>query len=406
MGIIRNSSNRKIKGRIGDTVYYESIGRQVARQALNNSNYGVSARRSESQQRRRVRWSNLVNFYKASRTWMPKAFETKKVGQTDYNRFMSVNVNTSKVALTKDEALQAACVVEGFIISQGSLPSIEVTPVSNAWRTSIVLGDSLNLDTCSVAEFSASVVTNNSGFDFGMQISFVSYQQFTTSTGVPQITCTFYEVTLDQSNTSLLREFLPVFAAQNMGGRLGTNDNISLGAFAYILSDTKRGALRVSSQSLITNNEALITAYSSTEQFEKAIDSYGVDDEVVLSPITENAQPVTPQSVGIDHIYANVTSQTYFPDAVLPKAQDLLSENVFIVTKGLPAFEVASVVFQFNAGAASITPLASGVSVDGSVVNISSAAWEGITIPNDYVSTIYLITTAGSTLIAHFDAGE
>lgn len=405
MALVRNASNRKFKGRIGDTVYYESIGRQVARQALNNSNYGVSARRSESQQRRRVRWSNLVNFYKASRTWMLKAFETKKLGQTDYNRFMSVNVNTSKVALTKDEALQAACVVEGFVISQGSLPSIEVTPAQTYWRTSLVLPQVLDLGTATVGQFATALVENNVAIEYGMQISFVSYQQFTTAIGIPQITCTFYEVTLTENSEDSLRDFLPEFCAQNTGGRLATSTDISEGAFAYILSDTRRGALRVSTQTLTTNNSTLIALYSSSDQYQKAIESYGVDDEVLLSPVSTAAVPVTPEVAGIDHLYSNIEGIDYFPGSVLPKADTFVTGNSIIVTKGLIEFSVVSIVFALADGTTSISPAVSSITVDDKYITIPSTAWADVEAPAQYITSIYVVTSTGQTLVARYKAG-
>lgn len=295
MGIIRNSANRVIKGRVGDITYYVSNGQQVARQALNNSNYGASAMRSDAQQVRRVKWANLVNFYKMSKKWMKKAYESKEGKQSDYNKFMQLNVNSARVALTKTEAVQGACIIDAFQITQGSLPTIDVTKVGSQWKSSLSLGSLTIGDSTTIAEFTAALIANNANIVDGMQLSFVSYQQNVDSLGIARCICTFYEVTLDTQSTDLIRDYLPAFCSQTLSGYLGTNDNISLGGFAWIISNQVEGKIFVSSQNLITNNAALLTQYTSNTQLNEAVESYGVTDEVVLSPNSRNAQErVTP----------------------------------------------------------------------------------------------------------------
>lgn len=328
MGIIRNAANRKIRGRIGDTTYYVSMERQIARQALNSSNYGESARRTEAQQSRRVKWSNLVNFYKLSKRWMPKAFESKKKGQSDYNRFMSINLPYSSVALTRDEALQGACVVEPFVISQGSLPTIEVSRASSLYKTNIYVADSdISIET-TVASFTDILTRLNSWIEEGMQFSFVSYQQYTNSAGVPQCTCAFYEVTLSRSNTSPLSNFMPLFATQTSEDGYLCAGDVSTGCFAYILSDQRDGKVRVSSQTLINNNSSMIALYSSASQRQQSIDSYGVDTEVVLSPITIVSQEPLEQPVTIDSFTSASLDLPKGPWAYIGKAGDVLYNQV------------------------------------------------------------------------------
>ena len=270
--------------------YYVSNGQQVARQALNNSNYGATAMRSDAQQNRRVRWSNLVNFYKLSKKWMKKAYESKEGKQSDYNKFMQLNVNSARVALTKTQAVQGACIIDAFQVTQGTLTPIEITKVGTQYKTSLSLG-SLNIDdNTTIGDFTAALVNNNPSVLDGMQLSVVSYQQSVDSQGIARAICTFYEVTLNAESTDKIRDFLPAFCSQSLQGYLATNDNISLGGFTYILSNQVNGKILVSSQVLTVNNTALISQYSSATQFANAVDSYGVTNEVVLSPNTINQQ--------------------------------------------------------------------------------------------------------------------
>lgn len=284
MALVRNAANMIRKGRVGDATYYVSKGQQIVRQARNNSNYGESARRSENQQMRRVMWANLVNFYKASASWMPAAFESKKKGQTDYNKFMSVNMSNARIALTKEQAAAGSCVVDEFIVSQGSLPSVEIIPVNLNYATNIGIGDlTINADTTN-AELTAAMIAYNANIREGMQISFVSYQQSVDALDSPRVICRLYEITLSLTSTDKVRDYLPDFCSQSVQNNLGTSSNISTGGFTYILSDKASGQIRVSTQRLVVKNSEMIVIYTSPLQLRNAMVSYGIDAEVVLSP--------------------------------------------------------------------------------------------------------------------------
>lgn len=312
MGLIRNAANRKIVGRIGDTTYYVSNQRQIARQALNSSNFGVSARRTEAQQRRRVKWSNLVNFYKLSKGWMRAAFETKQTKQSDYNRFMSVNVNKSKVALTRTEAVQGACVVEPFIVSQGSLKPIEQTKTATSIMTDIVCSLGTISETTTVAQFAQNLVDNNQQIEYMMQLSFISYQQGITAAGVPYLTLGQYEVTLDPNNNKPVTDYLPGFVLDIQGSDNLSAVGISTGAHTYVLSQRTNSGLKVSTQQLINFNDNLISKFSSQEQLFKAINSYGLDTEVMLNPNTTEEEPYIPVEMGIEYVFKPGTTITKY----------------------------------------------------------------------------------------------
>lgn len=290
MAIIRNAANTMMKGRVGQTTYYISKGQQVARQSRNDSNYGDTARRTKLQQDRRVLWANLVEFYKISARWMPKAFESKSPGQTDYNKFMAVNVPTARIALTKSESEAAGCVVDSFVVSQGSLPSIEITNTQSGYRTNIATGTLSITELTTIAQFSQAIIANNANIHEGMQLSCAVYTQSIDPLGTPRAICRLYEVTIDTHSTSILRAYLPEFISTVVDGYLGTSSSMPEGGFAYILTELQSGGLKVSTQLLTTINESVISQYSSESQVEKAAQSYGIDTEVVLNPDTINAQ--------------------------------------------------------------------------------------------------------------------
>ena len=312
MGLIRNAANRKIVGRIGDTTYYISNQRQIARQALNSSNFGETARRTEAQQRRRVKWSNLVNFYKLSKGWMRSAFESKQTKQSDYNRFMSVNVNSSKVALTRTEAVQGACVVEPFIVSQGSLKPIEQTKTASGILTDIVCTLGGITPQTKTSQFAKNLVENNQHIEYMMQLSFISYQQGVTAAGVPFVTLGQYEVTLDPNNDAPVNDYLPPFCTDLQGGGFIAADNLSTGCHSYVLSQRQSTGLKVSTQQLVNINGDLIEHFSSQEQLFKAINSYGLDTEVMLNPNSLADEPYVPVELGIAYAQNLQNSTKYY----------------------------------------------------------------------------------------------
>ena len=319
MAIIRNSANRIMRGRVGETTYYVSKGQQVARQAQNDSNYGETARRTDAQQSRRVLWSNLVQFYKISSRWMQKAFETKRLGQTDYNKFVQVNIGASRIALTKSESVAGACVVDRYVVSQGSLPSVSVVASGAQWYTNLLIGN-LNIGAATtIGELTDALVANNANVRAGMQISFVSYMQSIDSIGTPRVSCRCYECTLVTGSALLVRDYLPEFCSTSVNGALGTSSSIAAGGFAYILSELVNGQLKVSTQQLIISDNTFIEQYSSAQQVEQAIQSYGINTEVILSPVDTIQQEPEPVPVYItainytkDNVIHVVTPNSYF----------------------------------------------------------------------------------------------
>lgn len=345
MGVIRNAANQQIKGKVGAVTYYVSEGRQIARQALNNSNYGETASRSEAQQTQRIKWANLVNFYKVCRGWMPKAFEGKKAGQSDYNRLMQVNMPFTDIYLTKNEAAVGACVAEDYIISQGSLPSVEISKSGTGFVTNIYVGDLTINEATTVGAFSKALVENNTNIEYGMQIAYVSLMQSVDSLGVPRLICTFYEVTLKQNSEDKLFDYLPPLCASIREQCLATSQDVPIGACAYVVSDLRNGSLRVSTQVLQTNNTTLITTYSSEMAKQKAIMSYGLDPDVVLSPLTENEQGATPVPFYIQFI--QIGDDVYSPGDEVPDFGDwsdkpyvVVSFSLFGVTPNITAVTV------------------------------------------------------------------
>lgn len=289
MAIIRTASNGIRRGRVGDTTYYYRNGEQVARQARNNSNYGAAATRAPMQQYRRVKWANLVNFFRLSSSWMKGAFESKLTNQTDYNAFMSRNVGSSDVSLTKDMARNNACVICPYIVSRGTLYSISYSYTPSG-PPAIHLGIYFNLTigaSTTIKQLSEAIIA--AGFDWqnGDNLAYVFYGNTLDNRGYPIATCVYYEFTLDTSNTALVST-LPIYEVLNVGenglwAAHGEVPGIAVNGFAAI--HTRRAdRLQVSSQEVLLISDALVQQFSTDEWEQECIDSYGVDVDVVLAP--------------------------------------------------------------------------------------------------------------------------
>lgn len=291
MALVRNAANTLRKGRIGETTYYASKGRQIARQALNNSNYGESARRSLAQQRRRVKWANLVNFYKLCSGWMPKAFETKKPGQTDYNKFMQLNVNAQRVALTRDQAINGGCVADAFAITQGTLQPVTASAASSQGVATRIQIESLTIgSSTTVSDLSLEMISSNTDIVAGMQLSVVEASTSEDANGVPRAQVSFYEVVIDPENSELLSKYIPQ-------GVLGVSDGVLVlssvvganSCAAAILSQLTDTGLKVSSETL-AGDFTMAGQYATAAVVDAAIATYGLDKEVVLNP--DSAEPI------------------------------------------------------------------------------------------------------------------
>lgn len=296
MAVIRNTASAVRRGRVGNTSYYYSNGQQVARQARNNSNYGETARRSMAQQERRVCWANLVNLYKVMAPWQKKAYETKKSNQTDYNVFMSLNVPSAQIYLTKDEANNGCAVVDAYTISQGSLPPITYKEgeASRLSYTDIVCTlDSLAGVT--LGAFSANIIANNPLYRNGDNIAFLLFSNWADGTTHPYADCAYYEITLDTSSTASLgsnpiSQFLDIQTTTNFLG-VGEAWWAEVRGVAWAAIHTRQGnTLQVSSQKIEMLKPIFVDNFSTNAQQQLAVNSYGVDEDVPLDPSFSSAR--------------------------------------------------------------------------------------------------------------------
>ena len=320
MAIVKNFWLKNQQKKLAGMVLYQAMGQTRSRELAAE----VSNPRTIDQMGHRVKWANLVNFYRANKSWMKFAFETKPTNRTDYNQFMSLNVANSRIYLPKGIANQGGCVVDSYVMTQGSLPSIEVNYDDAGWNTNLFLPTGFLINsTTTVAEVSQALINNNAALREGDQLSFIRLTQQTNSnTGVPFVVVRKYEVILNSSDLRFFGAFMPVdyiiASSSPTENCIFVNDSGNAGGFLLVLSRTTGGKTYVSTQSVIVaNNAATIEAYSSSNALQAAIDSYGESTEPFLTSTTANLDsqaPVQPSIVSISGDLGNaVPGQIFGP---------------------------------------------------------------------------------------------
>lgn len=295
MAKTRVTINPMYTGGAGGYSFYVRDGEQVVRQRKNNSNYGSTASRSYAQMIRRIRWGNLVNVFKAIKSWQQKAYDAKKYGQTDYNIFMQLNINKVTVGTTKEMNEGGAGIVEAYQVSRGSIPPIgyTVNTTAHLWITDIKLTNDITFET-TIGELSADILANNPMFVEGDNIAFVFMQNWMDSrVEWPFVQSKYAEITLNRSNTALVSD-IPV-----IGERLSQSSENTIQllytepgqyvigsevGFACIHTRKSSGSLQVSSQSILMNTQNIIQNFSGSEWDDTCIQTYGLDAEVPLDP--------------------------------------------------------------------------------------------------------------------------
>lgn len=290
MAKIRAISNPMRTGRVGSDSFYIVKGMQIVRPSRNVTNYGDTAARSQAQQTRRVKWGNLVQFYKVSKLFMNKAFETKTKTQSDYNKFMSVNLSKTQVSISKDEANQGACVVEPLTISMGSLRTIETNMTESTLRIELLYSLQISQST-TVGEFASTLLASNPWILPLSQLSFIDYIQVTDA-GVPKVQMDAVEITLDVNDTTTLNsKFGGDVLSVSQGAIQWLNTQGREGGKAVILSYSADGkGIRVSTQDVqLYGDQSIYEDYTSADNAANARESYGEDEEYFLESGDLNA---------------------------------------------------------------------------------------------------------------------
>lgn len=283
------------RGKVGDLVFARRLGQQTTR-AYNSSPKDAKTR---SQVTQRVKMANVIAMYRALKNICNHSFEGLDVGQTSYSAFVKANLTGNKVSLTKEAASFGACVVAPYLISRGSLPSIQVEGTGADAVTNIAVGSLTISETTTIGQFADALVANNAGIEYGDQLTYVSLvQQTDANSGYPIVVAGIYEVTLNSASTDKVRDFIPEVGSSVKNGFLAHGALIGRGGFAWILSRKQTGSsLMVSTQRLVLTSPDVYDQFATADANTRAISSYGFTMEPILAPGVVGA-PAGPSAGG------------------------------------------------------------------------------------------------------------
>lgn len=288
MAKVKSGGIRNLIGRVGGNVYYMNKGQNIARELAP----AISNPQTAAQQEQRMRWANLVSFYRVNLPWMKRgAFESKKQTWSDYNAFVSANSKVSPVYLTKGEAEQGAAVVAPYVVTKGSLPSVAVVSdeTNEQFVSDLYVGDLVISGTTTAAELSAALRANNNNLQEGDQVSFILNFQGTTTEGVPYITARYYEFIIDSSDSRTLAALgldgVIVADTWNEMQCLCLVNEGNVAGGAIIISRTTSGNIKVSTQNIVLNAAAItyLASYTSDAALQRASRSYGENEANFLA---------------------------------------------------------------------------------------------------------------------------
>lgn len=262
-----------LRGSAGKWTYARTGGQTVAREKADTK--GQSPR-TFAQMRNRVQLSNIVNMWRAFEGLDRPSFERADRRVSDYNLFTAANLGIVPVFLTKEEARSGACVVAPYIVTRGTLPSINISEAGGgAIKTSVELGDLVIDANTTLAAFSNAVVSNNQDFAFGDNITcFIARQLTDAATSMPRVVIEESNVTLDgEDSVTMLRDTASAAAFSTVDSALGMSGLLD-GGVVYIHSRKTADGTKVSTQRFLVSN-AILAQYQSQTKMDEAITSYG-----------------------------------------------------------------------------------------------------------------------------------
>lgn len=272
-----------MRGKVGNWVYARLNGQTIAKEKADKK---ATPTRTRAQMLTRMQWANLVNLYGSFKGTLHPSFENKPMTRSDYNMFISANVNANPVYLTQNQARQGGCLVAAYQITRGKLPSISVefgnnnVPETNIAVGSLTLGNSTTLKA-----FSDAIIQNNSGWMSGDQLSvFVAHQLMDANTGVPRVEINAVEITLDSAgDTTMLSDLVDASFFSVVDGCLALSGPVN-GGVAFVHSRYVNGKTSVSTQFFVVNNTYL-AQYQTSAAWNNAVLSYGgINKDDFLTP--------------------------------------------------------------------------------------------------------------------------
>ena len=299
-----------LSGNVGNLTYAQTKHGTIVYQRKKKAKV---PRRSEKQMLVRMQWANLGAVYRQYHKTLKKSYEdVVGTNLSGFNAFIQANMGVVEVYVPKQVRLNGGSVLAPYQISRGTLDSIYYSKnTDNVLVTDLALGNLVIDEETTVAEFSAAVMTNNSFWEKGDQITFFYGQQTIDSvSGVPRAKINGTKVKLDLTDETALWDVVGDLGFKTVDGKLGMAIAISEGSAAWIHSreDEEGGSLNISTQYMFVDSSVLAT-YQGDEAFQTSANSYGGINSAAVY-----LQPDEKTNRGSAGIYSTTTDNTDHSD--------------------------------------------------------------------------------------------
>lgn len=284
--------DRDPSGIVGNVVYRNTKkGTVVAKTPKKAS----TPRRSERQMYTRCQLGNVAANFRLFEGRLALGFEDKGAGQSEFNLYVQCNYGGSNaVFITKHERLNGACVLAPYQFTRGTLKSVGYALNADGQLvTNIRVGDLQIGAQTTVGQFTQAVLSLNTGYQEGDQITFFyGEQDEDPMTGVPRAVLDSWKVVLDSEDTTPLYNVVSSlgFMSVQSGSThvLGMTEELQNAGAAWVHSrDDGNGNLKVGTQRLVVVSD-ILAEYQTTAAWKASADSYGgVNTKAVyLNPST------------------------------------------------------------------------------------------------------------------------
>lgn len=293
-----------MKGNAGQLSFRQQDGMTiVSGRIYNNKSAGDGA--SYAQRLQRIKMAGAVNLFKAILAFEKKAWEGKPARVSDYNMFMSKNLNAANVYFTKEEANLGACVPMRCVVSTGSLSSINMVWITPAITTGLAVGEYELTAESTIGELAAAIIANNSGYMVNDKITFGLLRKAYMNVGsltIPQVQVEYIEFNLDITSTDLVADVLKsahakfdiASAAVVINNADGTTSGFGDAAIIVHTRETSGRLLCSTQMMVLQGSQGSNEPYSTDEAKEAAAQSYGYQPAVLIQPGMSSDGGVTP----------------------------------------------------------------------------------------------------------------
>lgn len=276
-----------LHGSVGAVTYRRVDGRTIASQKVAMKS---SAKRTRSVMLQRMKWANLVALWKVLNVpgWHP-SFPKEDVSVSDFNNFMSANLQSAGIYLPRGLQRSGAGVVARTKVTEGSLLPIDVEFNNNIAESDLALGTLSIGNSTTLGAFSQAIIANNSGWQDGDMLTVVIVRQLSID-GMPSLSSVFLQVKLNSEDaTTLLSDVVDVTLLTVADGCLALSSSLTGGCAMVHSRRLSDGSTAVSRQYLVPNNTAIIATYTGNSAFVAAAESYGgIAQEEYLTPYPDD----------------------------------------------------------------------------------------------------------------------